>query len=847
MAGFGDSDDEDDGHSSEHTHIHSSAPPRLDDMMRAISQRMGGPSIADLESAKEKAGLILPIIRRTRKHRAQLEQFLDELARNFPPQLHDISREARAAHIYHTIEHPITLSLSNILRDQLKLASLQGYTSVLEGSGLKEFSAERLRTRGYENYQQQMFLEAYHGTEEAANQIVSAWLSGSVNINTALEGGIKAVAIYQAYLRERFLKPADEEPDKRRQIMVIRNPGEERTVSHVKLKLLEGNAPLTDLLLDFSRNLPRGREIVQRRKGDPRVQYSHFAVTEAARKLITISDPTFLGYLDNPNSFFTNIANAATAYLNYIERSAKEVQQLIASNNTIALASTLRDSGVHPQLIGQILQDGGNIARLRKLAERVRGIALDDVVQREEDYRPDNERERKTQELLTRQLTGLYEAMKTIAKVSTGRGSEDRKENRKEVLAYEAITTALELNVEIEQLQRSRRLRQRDRDLDDGNLFYVGTQGMLGEFGFERAEAPLIREEDVIGKSFDQAKERIALARLTAQYPHLMRMSSPTGTVKANLMLIGPPGCGKTELIRAVGGSPDVIGAAVGIHNIETAWAGEKVGNVGRVFTKAAALYEDNRAEKPVGLGIDEMEGWFEGHSARQVETVLLQMLDGAVTYDGVFTMALTNKPELIPGRIMRRFQYVGIVGELEQDERARLMKMFVERGLPVEPRVEEYYGGWAGLLADAPGDVVRKIADVIHSDILPVYIAENPRKARSIERILRERDERRGHDLDADRAFVKRKLREHGIVVGPEHIEKTVGYALSNPGIRREISEAKTTYRNAHEMLAAIQEGAEVGDGFSYHRPVGFRLSDRLVEKEIKRRIEPAEENVEE
>jgi SpoVK/Ycf46/Vps4 family AAA+-type ATPase len=224
-------------------------------------------------------------------------------------------------------------------------------------------------------------------------------------------------------------------------------------------------------------------------------------------------------------------------------------------------------------------------------------------------------------------------------------------------------------------------------------------------------------------------------------------------------------------------------------------------------------------------MGLDEFDGWFAhgengGHSEtdmQQIENILLEVLDGMEDYNGIITMAMTNKPKMIPKGIMRRFRYVDIVGELTAEERAGLLKMYLEKTLPLHEDVPENYQRWAEKLADAPGDVVRKVVDELHFQKVPPYLRENPSKAERIEKILYRREMNKGDLNDKDIAYVRETLRRGGVIITPLDVEHQIDQLLLRPAVRMQINAAKEVYRDAKRLLEDLASGEGRGYGMKH------------------------------
>ncbi len=613
----------------------------------------------------------------------------------------------------------------------------------------------------------------------------------------------KSTMQFNKYLKERFIKP-EEKKQKKEDIMGMFVREEMPPIAeYVKIKLVEENPVLTDVLLEIVDNLPalREREIRKGRKKTKIKEVARYDIDQAAEALITFSNETLLSYFRKPQDFFSDIGvilSKTNLYLSLINACVKKLLELpIILSNMPSLADI-------DELLNLSEENKLNLIRnTRKISK----ADIETIVQDEDEILPENRKETDYFKVRDKLLACLYDAMQEISK--------EKDEYKKEEIAVTTVKKAVELKAEIEEILKPSNARRLRKDKQTDNEYYVGKQGNIGMFFFERAPTPNVKMDDVKGKSFNEVKQHLNEIVETASFPHIMRLSAPGGKVRSNILMIGPYGCGKTEIARAVCGDKRVIGASVSVAGTLTAYMHESVNNVKRIYDQAKQLFTEGREMKPVVLTLDEFDGWFAksevGHSGKdmeQIENILLEVLDGMGDYNGIITVGMTNKPWKIPHGILRRFRYVDIVGQLTEEERADLLKMFLEKSFPVSSEItQERYIEWAETLKDAPGDVVRKVVDELHFQFVPKYLKANPKEAQAIQKKLQKREQKKGTNDDEDVTFLKEKLSKH-ITIKPEHVSDAIKKLITKPSIRMQINDARTLYEKTGELLARLEKG---------------------------------------
>ena len=196
--------------------------------------------------------------------------------------------------------------------------------------------------------------------------------------------------------------------------------------------------------------------------------------------------------------------------------------------------------------------------------------------------------------------------------------------------------------------------------------FQQGMGGKGGPFGFAKSKAKRFKPtssrttfEDVAG--LGNAKKE--LQEIVAYLKDPSRFQKLGGELPKGLLLVGPPGVGKTLLAQASAGEAGVPFFSISGSEFIEMFVGVGASRVRDMFSKA-------KKEAPAIIFIDELDsigrargaGVGGGHDEReQTLNQILAEMDGFSRHQSVVVLAATNRPDVLdpalvrPGRFDRR------------------------------------------------------------------------------------------------------------------------------------------------------------------------------------------------
>lgn len=188
------------------------------------------------------------------------------------------------------------------------------------------------------------------------------------------------------------------------------------------------------------------------------------------------------------------------------------------------------------------------------------------------------------------------------------------------------------------------------------------------------------------------AEAKQELQEIIAYLRNPEKFSQLGGKVPRGVLLVGPPGTGKTMMARAVAGEADVTFTSISASQFIEMFVG-----VGA--SRVRDLFNDAKKNSPSIIFIDELDavgrargtGFGGGNDEReQTLNQLLSELDGFDQHDEVIVMAATNRPDVLDSALLRpgRFDRTVVVERPDWRDRVKILEVHT-RAMPLAQDID--------------------------------------------------------------------------------------------------------------------------------------------------------------
>jgi cell division protease FtsH len=233
--------------------------------------------------------------------------------------------------------------------------------------------------------------------------------------------------------------------------------------------------------------------------------------------------------------------------------------------------------------------------------------------------------------------------------------------------------------------------------------------GAGGVMSFGRSRAQLYTKENHTNVTFDdvagaqEAKDEVREVVEFLKNPS--RFTRIGGRIPRGVLLVGPPGCGKTLLAKAIAGEAEVPFFSISGSDFVEMFVGVGASRVRDLFKQA-------RENSPCIIFLDEIDavgrrrgsGMGGGHDEReQTLNAILVEMDGFGTDEGIIVIAATNRPDVLDPALLRpgRFDREVTIELPDFEGREEILRVHLKKvkaGPDAEPRtIAKLTPGYSG------------------------------------------------------------------------------------------------------------------------------------------------------
>ncbi|HVS09392.1 MAG TPA: AAA family ATPase, partial [Planctomycetota bacterium] len=212
--------------------------------------------------------------------------------------------------------------------------------------------------------------------------------------------------------------------------------------------------------------------------------------------------------------------------------------------------------------------------------------------------------------------------------------------------------------------------------------------GAGGVMSFGRSRAQLYSKESHTNVTFDdvagatEAKDEVREVVEFLKNPS--RFTRIGGRIPRGVLLVGPPGCGKTLLAKAIAGEAEVPFFSISGSDFVEMFVGVGASRVRDLFKQA-------RENSPCIIFLDEIDavgrrrgsGLGGGHDEReQTLNAILVEMDGFGTDEGIIVIAATNRPDVLDPALLRpgRFDREVVIDLPDIEGREEILRVHLKK-----------------------------------------------------------------------------------------------------------------------------------------------------------------------
>src|SRR5947209_2838515 len=194
-----------------------------------------------------------------------------------------------------------------------------------------------------------------------------------------------------------------------------------------------------------------------------------------------------------------------------------------------------------------------------------------------------------------------------------------------------------------------------------------------------------------LSEAIERIKDVVVLPYQEAKLFAQISLEAPRG-----ILLYGPPGCGKTLLVKAIATENDMTFFNVSIADVLSKWVGESERIIKEIFRQA-------HEKKPSIVFFDEIEALFTVRGMMDTSGVhkniiaqILSEMDGLVELHDVFVIGATNRADLVDPALLRPGRFDEIIEIPRPDRKAaeEILRIYLNEDLPTAESLDETYGG---------------------------------------------------------------------------------------------------------------------------------------------------------